>query len=439
MPTTDLLKTFGLSRNPFTDRTAEKTSHDQTSLYIHSDLRGFKPNDTTYVFFGKRGSGKTTIRLQMEAAYRAYNLEARGSGRSKGHFMVDLSKPGHLTACLTQFQSSIGSTIDNWDAAFQDHWTSSDMVDCVLSHAATTLMNQITANNEEARHMLEVLKHDPRAAQQFLLLAHLYARTDTYSLNWLRSVLMRSRYTPLQVAAGVGVATTIAAGGVAAAREPAIADALFAPAERVWEQLENALPPFRSHPKLVLGSLGFLGLGGAVMWRRRCIANSLARAAEVQSNIRVVKQQPAPVLASLLDSQFSHQDKVDTIRLLVIGISAHQKLELLERLVVQLGYESVTVFGDCFDEVTLLDPVRFPGAIKVFAREICRNDLLNFGRLHFFFPDSRLALDLSTDKTLKEARFDRHFVRDLVWSRHQLEELAERRFRAAQASAYCVT
>jgi hypothetical protein len=40
-------------------------------------------------------------------------------------------------------------------------------------------------------------------------------------------------------------------------------------------------------------------------------------------------------------------------------------------------------------QVTLLDPVRFPGAIKIFAREICRNDLLNFGRLHFFFPDSR--------------------------------------------------
>ena len=40
-------------------------------------------------------------------------------------------------------------------------------------------------------------------------------------------------------------------------------------------------------------------------------------------------------------------------------------------------------------------------AIKAFAREVCRNDLLNFGRLHFFFPDSRLALDLNTDKTLK--------------------------------------
>ncbi len=33
-----------------------------------------------------------------------------------------------------------------------------------------------------------------------------------------------------------------------------------------------------------------------------------------------------------------------------------------------------------------------------------RNDILNFGRLHFFFPDSRLALDLNTDRTLKEVR-----------------------------------
>lgn len=32
---------------------------------------------------------------------------------------------------------------------------------------------------------------------------------------------------------------------------------------------------------------------------------------------------------------------------------------------------------------------------------MCKNDLLNFGRMHWFFPDSRLALDLNTDKTLK--------------------------------------
>lgn len=52
-------------------------------------------------------------------------------------------------------------------------------------------------------------------------------------------------------------------------------------------------------------------------------------------------------------------------------------------------------------QVVLLDPVMYPSALKAFAKEVCRNDLLNFGRLHFFFPDSRLALDLNTDKALK--------------------------------------
>lgn len=36
----------------------------------------------------------------------------------------------------------------------------------------------------------------------------------------------------------------------------------------------------------------------------------------------------------------------------------------------QMGYESVCTFGDCFDEVTLLDPVLYPAAIRVFAREV---------------------------------------------------------------------
>jgi hypothetical protein len=39
----------------------------------------------------------------------------------------------------------------------------------------------------------------------------------------------------------------------------------------------------------------------------RCINNSMARAAQMQSHIRVVKQQPTPVLASLLDAEFSDQ------------------------------------------------------------------------------------------------------------------------------------
>ena len=59
------------------------------------------------------------------------------------------------------------------------------------------------------------------------------------------------------------------------------------------------------------------------------------------------------------------QDQVDTIRSICIGISAHQKLELLSTLVKLLGYESLAVFGDCFDEVggsPLLHPCCTPSS-----------------------------------------------------------------------------
>ena len=60
----------------------------------------------------------------------------------------------------------------------------------------------------------------------------------------------------------------------------------------------------------------------------------------------------------------------------MVGISAHQKLDLLSSLVTLLGFEGLSVFGDCFDEVTLLDPVRFPGPISYLGESIHMNRLL---------------------------------------------------------------
>jgi hypothetical protein len=68
MPQTDLLNQFGLQRNPFVDRTAERTKLDASALYMQSDLRCFEPSATTYVFFGRRGAGKTTVRLMVRPA-----------------------------------------------------------------------------------------------------------------------------------------------------------------------------------------------------------------------------------------------------------------------------------------------------------------------------------------------------------------------------------
>ena len=104
MPAKNLLKQHGLARNPFTDRTAENTELDALSLYEHSDLQHFKPSNETYVFFGKRGSGKTTIRMAMQRAYERANEQLEIEGLPQ-HFVVDLCSPGHMTACLKDFQA----------------------------------------------------------------------------------------------------------------------------------------------------------------------------------------------------------------------------------------------------------------------------------------------------------------------------------------------
>jgi len=76
---------------------------DETSQYIHSDLHNFKPSEETYLFFGKRGSGKTTVRLAMLRAYKQTNEDLAAAGKPE-HFVIDLCSPGHMTACLKDFQ-----------------------------------------------------------------------------------------------------------------------------------------------------------------------------------------------------------------------------------------------------------------------------------------------------------------------------------------------
>ena len=56
--------------------------------------------------------------LQMQHAYDEYNDRVRATGKSRGHFMVDLCRPGHLTACLRNFQEATGCSDENWESQF---------------------------------------------------------------------------------------------------------------------------------------------------------------------------------------------------------------------------------------------------------------------------------------------------------------------------------
>lgn len=56
--------------------------------------------------------------VQMQHAYDEYNDRVRATGKSRGHFMVDLCSPGHMTACLRNFQEATRCTDETWESSF---------------------------------------------------------------------------------------------------------------------------------------------------------------------------------------------------------------------------------------------------------------------------------------------------------------------------------
>lgn len=46
-------------------------------------------------------------------------------------------------------QDVVGASIDNWDAVFSEAWRTSDLVDCILSFAATELVKLVAQDNDQ--------------------------------------------------------------------------------------------------------------------------------------------------------------------------------------------------------------------------------------------------------------------------------------------------
>eukprot|EP00884_Botryococcus_braunii_P000966 jgi/Botrbrau1/10870/Bobra.0025s0047.1 len=444
MPSTDLLKQFGLSRNPFTDRTAEKTVLDSTSMYIHSDLQGFSPSACSFAYSAplltqppacenppplgaakklptfsseREALGKTTIRIQMQESYYVYNKAARASGKSRGHFMVDLTRPGHLTACLRNFQEAIGSTDDNWDSAFSDnlgerrHGGLHPLLRC---HAAG-LCDDESNELRRAEITIAAIKGDSRAARH----------------------LLPPRVTPAEAAATAAVGLTLVGGAAAAAKDDRVATALASPFIRVWDEVGRVAPPLHEHPRLVLAAVGTASvLTAAYLTRYSRQGGERWRGGLPDIHYQSGEAAAPRVIAALLSALFHSSDRVDTIRGLAVGVSAHQKTGQAAgpRQAAGLWNPSPSLVTAlmrwaCWILYSTL------GASSASPRRCARMTCSTSGAC---ISSSRTRGWLSTSIPIRLSRkraLDRHFVRDLNWSRHQLEELAERRFIAAQRDA----
>jgi hypothetical protein len=66
----------------------------------------------------------------------------------------------------------------------------------------------------------------------------------------------------------MGMGAAVLGTAVAASKQPEVASALAAPLEAAWEQLEDAVPVLRHHPKLVLGAMAAVGAGSVAYYLR---------------------------------------------------------------------------------------------------------------------------------------------------------------------------
>lgn len=154
--------------------------------------------------------------------------------------------------------------------------------------------------------------------------------------------------------------------------------------DRLHEAACSLLPAFRDHEKWY----GAVSVAGGLLATKfsfdRHRERALKRARSLQSHVRVVKPKAPILVARLLEQLFQSTDTIDAIRNVYIGVSAHQKLEKLKSLLELMGFESMAIFGDCFDEVTLLDPVSFglktfyevlAGALSRCDEAVCKRGL----------------------------------------------------------------
>jgi len=169
MNLSEFLGKHGLESNPFA---AEEAAQDPVLTQSGDSCRhpdfgkifGEPTHPSPAVVFGERGAGKTALRLQMEAAYRAYN-----NGQSDNRVLVI----GH-----DNFDAMIGriarhERLKNQSAAL-DSITLSDHVDIVLHGIVPQLVDQLLGASDrvplQVSNFRKQLRKAPSLARREMLL-----------------------------------------------------------------------------------------------------------------------------------------------------------------------------------------------------------------------------------------------------------------------------
>lgn len=207
------LDAHGITENPFAQEDAQTDTvfRDHCMKDVHHpawDKIMGKPNTPeTSVVFGKRGSGKTAIKLQLVDAIEKYNKE----NPDKKTWFIEYDD---FNPFLDNFRERLSGRQRKQERAIKN-WRLADHLDAVLSLGVTQLVDQITDErngHSEETVSLETIREIPHIEKRdLLLLTALYDRSfnspRTRRWSLLRSKLRYSNWTRFWPIV-VGVAVT---------------------------------------------------------------------------------------------------------------------------------------------------------------------------------------------------------------------------------------
>ncbi len=416
---------WGIAENPFR---AEEARHDAVFARLeagpaaHPDfekIRGELDQPATSIVFGEKGSGKTAIRLQIEADLDAYNTDKQ----NQRCFFIGYDD---LNPTLDRFHRHLRGSdptqslahfrlVDHMDAIL--HLGVSKLVDGLLGDVADDGGVDLGPSPERT-----VRKGPPEFRRDLLLLQACYDKVET-AHEWtgrLASLARRKRvFGPrfYQVASVVLIVLAVVLAIYwSIAKQPGAAG--DAPAGPLWPWIVGA----------VVAAL--LGIGALVKWLRswwqvRSLARGLA------DEIRVIDRPADSFYRSLVALRSTDLmgvslpvDTSDDVR--------YDMLDRLKRVLRTFGYSAILVIIDRVDEPTLVngDVRRMKSIVwPLLSSKFLQQDRLGIKML---LPlELRHELYRERNDFFQVARLDKqNLVERLIWSGATLYDLCNARLRA---------
>ncbi|MDG1897282.1 MAG: hypothetical protein P8J37_20490 [Fuerstiella sp.] len=410
-----LLEHYGIKVNPFSQEDAQSDhifqQHCASTIYhpAWDKVLGDCANPSTAIVFGEKGAGKTAIRLQLVNSINEHNQKQP----QQRAFVISYDD---LNPFLDTFRDRLRGRKRHPDHALQE-WRLWDHMDALLTLSTRRLCNVIAdehASDPDIR--LQQLKELPRLRKRdLLMLAAFYDQSSDQS-HWRRWKRIKWRlgfFTPgVHWRFIIGVVVTLTTLGVALRDLPEVGLRGLSVLKTSWLYAVMC------------------ACAGWLPWTRRNLS-LWWRARQIARQVRILEHGTGTlrrILSQFPEKEFDGQPMPSRDR----NDDRYELLAKLQRILKPLGFTSIVVLVDRFDEPHLINGSA--QRMKDFLWSMFDNKFLKHPGIGFkmLLPrDVVFYLGREEKEFYERSRLDKqNLIKSLEWTGESLYDMATNRIRA---------